>query len=63
MSVTHSVTGKAYANENERPVANRMDRRFVVVFNLTRFARDKYDHFALRSHLLQSGLHAGTGPV
>ena len=23
---------------------------FVVVFNLTRFARDKYDHFALRSH-------------
>lgn len=22
---------------------------FVVVFNLTRFARDKYDHFALRS--------------
>ena len=24
---------------------------FVVVFNLTRFARDKYDHFALRSHL------------
>jgi DNA invertase Pin-like site-specific DNA recombinase len=21
---------------------------FVVVFNLTRFARDKYDHFALR---------------
>lgn len=26
---------------------------FVVVFNLTRFARDKYDHFALRS-LLQS---------
>ena len=24
---------------------------FVVVVNLTRFARDKYDHFALRSHL------------
>jgi hypothetical protein len=24
---------------------------FVVVFNLTRFARDKYNHFALRSHL------------
>jgi hypothetical protein len=24
---------------------------FVVVFNLTRFARHKYDHFALRSHL------------
>jgi site-specific DNA recombinase len=28
---------------------------FVVVFNLTRFARDKYDHFALRSHLQSSG--------
>jgi hypothetical protein len=26
---------------------------FVMVFNLTRFARDKYDHFALGS-LLQS---------
>ncbi len=25
--------------------------QFVVVFNLTRFARDKYDHFALRAHL------------
>ena len=24
---------------------------FVVVFNLTRFAREKYDHFALRAHL------------
>jgi len=28
---------------------------FVVVFNLTRFARDKYDHFALRSHLQSRG--------
>ena len=28
---------------------------FVVVFNLTRFARDKYDHFALRSHLQSLG--------
>src|SRR5688500_8254225 len=27
---------------------------FVVVFNLTRFARDKYDHFALRRSHLQS---------
>jgi hypothetical protein len=25
--------------------------QFVVVFNLTRFARDKYNHFALRAHL------------
>ena len=24
---------------------------FVVVFNLTRFAREKYDHFVLRAHL------------
>jgi site-specific DNA recombinase len=28
---------------------------FVVVFNLTRFARDKYDHFTLRSHLQSLG--------
>jgi site-specific DNA recombinase len=30
--------------------------QFVVVFNLTRFARDKYDHFALRAHLKSLGL-------
>jgi site-specific DNA recombinase len=38
---------------------------FVVVFNLTRFARDKYDHVALRS-LLQSlglSLRSVTEPV
>lgn len=38
---------------------------FVVVFNLTRFARDKYDHFALRS-LLQSlgiSLRLATEPI
>jgi hypothetical protein len=29
---------------------------FVVVFNLTRFARDKYDHFARRSHLQSLGI-------
>src|SRR5213082_3126568 len=29
--------------------------QFVVVFNLTRFARDKYDHFALRAHLKSLG--------
>ena len=28
---------------------------FVVVFNLTRFARDKYDHFALRAFLKSLG--------
>jgi hypothetical protein len=28
----------------------------VVVFNLTRVARDKYDHFALRSHLQSLGI-------
>ena len=30
---------------------NKGKVHFVVVFNLTRFARDKYDHFALRSFL------------
>jgi hypothetical protein len=29
---------------------------FVVVFNLTRFGRDKYDQFALRSHLQSLGI-------
>ncbi|MCC7008634.1 MAG: recombinase family protein [Acidobacteria bacterium] len=38
---------------------------FVVVFNLTRFARDKYDHFALRSHLQPLGisLRSATEPI
>jgi site-specific DNA recombinase len=38
---------------------------FVVVFNLTRFARDKYDHFALRSHLQSPGisLRSATEPI
>jgi site-specific DNA recombinase len=38
---------------------------FVVVFNLTRFARDKYDHFALRSHLQSLGisLRSTTEPI
>jgi DNA invertase Pin-like site-specific DNA recombinase len=38
---------------------------FVVVFNLTRFARDKYDHFALRSHLQSLGisLRSATEPI
>ena len=38
---------------------------FVVVVNLTRFARDKYDHFALRS-LVQSlgiSLRSATEPI
>ena len=30
---------------------NKGKVQFVVVFNLTRFAREKYDHFALRAHL------------
>jgi DNA invertase Pin-like site-specific DNA recombinase len=30
--------------------------QFAVVFNLTRFARDKYDHFALRAHLKSLGI-------
>jgi DNA invertase Pin-like site-specific DNA recombinase len=38
---------------------------FVVVFNLTRFARDKYDHFARRSHLQSLGisLRSATEPT
>jgi site-specific DNA recombinase len=38
---------------------------FVVVFNLTRFARDKYDHFALRSQLQSLGisLRSATEPI
>src|SRR4026209_2302611 len=37
----------------------------VVVFNLTRFAREKYDHFALRSHLKSLGiaLRSATEPI
>jgi DNA invertase Pin-like site-specific DNA recombinase len=38
---------------------------FVVVFNLTRFARDKCDHFALRAHLqsLRISLRSVTEPI
>ncbi len=38
---------------------------FVIVFNLTRFAPDKYDHFALRSHLQSLGisLRSATEPI
>jgi hypothetical protein len=38
---------------------------FVVVFNLTRFAGDKYDQFALRSHLQSLGLslRSATEPI
>src|SRR2546425_6910355 len=38
---------------------------FVVVFNLTRFAREKYDHFALRSYLKSLGisLRSATEPI
>ena len=35
---------------------------FVVVFNLTRFARDKYDHFALRSHLPRGSVRGSRSP-
>ena len=31
---------------------------FVVVYNLTRFAREKYDHFALRAYLKSLGITA-----
>jgi site-specific DNA recombinase len=38
---------------------------FVVVSNLTRFAREKYDHFALRAHLKSLGisLRSATEPI
>jgi DNA invertase Pin-like site-specific DNA recombinase len=38
---------------------------FVIVYNLTRFAREKYDHFALRSHLKSLGisLRSVTEPI
>ena len=44
---------------------NKGKVHFVVVFNLTRFARDKYDHFALRSHLKSLGisLRSATEPI
>ena len=29
---------------------------FVIVYNLTRFAREKYDHFALRALLKSLGI-------
>src|SRR5918994_434928 len=39
--------------------------QFFVVFNLTRFAREKYDHFALRAHLKSLGisLRSATEPI
>jgi hypothetical protein len=39
--------------------------QFVVVFNLTRFAREKYDHFALRAHRKSLGisLRSATEPI
>ncbi len=38
---------------------------FVVVYNITRFAREKYDHFALRAHLKSLGisLRSATEPI
>jgi site-specific DNA recombinase len=49
----------AYCRTNKGKV------HFLVVFNLTRFARDKYDHFALRSHLKSLGisLRSATEPI
>ena len=49
----------AYCRTNKGKV------HFVVVFNLTRFARDKYDHFALHSHLRSLGisLRSATEPI
>ena len=43
----------------------RLPQRAAIVFNLTRFARDTYDHFALRSHLKSLGisLRSETEPI
>ena len=45
--------------------SNKGKVHFLVVFNLTRFARDKYDHFALRSLLKSLGisLRSATEPI
>src|SRR5712664_1788399 len=44
---------------------NKGKVQFGVVFNLTRFAREKYDHFALRAHLKSLGisLRSATEPI
>jgi hypothetical protein len=39
-----------------RDHANKGRVHLVVVFNLTRVARDKYDHLALGSHLQSLGI-------
>src|SRR5215472_6618096 len=45
--------------------ANKGRVQFVVVYNLTRFAREKYDHFALRAHLKSLGIssRSATEPI
>jgi DNA invertase Pin-like site-specific DNA recombinase len=45
--------------------AQKGKAHFVVVYNLTRFAREKYDHFALRAHLKSLGisLRSATEPI
>ncbi len=44
---------------------NKSTVQFVVVFDVTRFAREKYDHFALRAHLKSLGisLRSATEPI
>jgi hypothetical protein len=57
-------TATVLPSEVEKEYGNRIWKQplpadspvFVIVFNLTRFARDKYDHFALRSHLQSLGI-------
>ena len=38
-----------------KPHTHKGKIHFVIVYNLTRFAREKYDHFALRAHLKSLG--------
>ena len=44
---------------------NKGKIHFVIVYNLTRFARERYDHFALRAHLKSLGisLRSATEPI
>ena len=44
---------------------NKGKVHFVIVYNLTRFAREKYDHFALRAFLKSLGisLRSATEPI
>jgi DNA invertase Pin-like site-specific DNA recombinase len=65
-SVSRTLCSRAAHASTGRVCRTKKGRvHFVVVFNLTRFARDKYDHFALRSLLESLGisLRPATEPI